>query len=108
MTLQLDPEKHRIETQTATVGEQVTVPYHPLGISIRPLSPFDQTVMVSYLIPNDAEQRASGPGEGNEFIIREHVLDRGETENVELPYYATGTSVYVPVDDDSTFVYFLA
>ncbi|SEL18908.1 hypothetical protein [Haloferax larsenii] len=107
MTLKLEPETHRIETQTATVGCRVTIPYHAVGISIHPISPFAQSVTVSYLVPNDAEKRPSGPGEGNEFTVKELVLGLGEYDDVELPFYATGTTVFSPVDDENTFVYFL-
>ncbi|WP_281193711.1 hypothetical protein [Halorubrum sp. F4] len=107
MTLQLDPEKYRIETQTAIVGEIVTVPYHSVGISIHPLTPFEQSVTVSYLVPNDADERPSGAGGGNEFTIEERIFGLGDHSDVEIPYYATGTTVFSPVDDESTFVYYL-
>ncbi|MFC7165902.1 hypothetical protein [Halospeciosus flavus] len=107
MTLTVEPEKYRIETQTATVGDTVTVPYHSVGISVHPLTPFEQSVTVSYLVPNDADSRASGAGDGNEFTIEERVFGLGEYADVELPYYATGTTVFSPVDDELTFVYYL-
>ncbi|QRV15054.1 hypothetical protein JMJ58_19435 [Haloterrigena salifodinae] len=107
MTLRVEPEKYRIETQTATVGDTVTIPYHSVGISIRPLTPFSQSVAVSYLAPTD-DEKTSGPGEGNDFTIEERVYALGEYDDVELPFYATGTTVFSPLDDESTFVYFLA
>ncbi|NUC72576.1 hypothetical protein HTZ84_09685 [Haloterrigena sp. SYSU A558-1] len=105
MTLTVEPQSYRIETQTGTVGDLITIPYHSKGISIRPLTPFSQSVAVSYLVPN--EEKSSGPGEGNEFSIEERVYGLGEHNDVELPFYATGTTVFSPLDDESTFVYFL-
>lgn len=108
MTLSKTQEKYQIETQTGVVGETITVPYHSVGISIHPLSPFGQSVSVSYLVPTDLDERKKGGGEGNEFTIEERVFGLGEYGEVELPYYATGTTVFSPLDDESTFVFFLA
>nr|BDD45095.1 hypothetical protein 27 [bacterium] len=102
MTLQVEPEEYRIETQTATVGDRVTIPYHSIGISIHPLTPFEQSVTVSYLVPSDIDD-----GEGNDYAIEERVFTAGEYGDVELPFYATGTTVFSPVDDDAVFVYYL-
>ena len=102
MTLQVEPETYRIETQTSAVGEKIGIPYHSIGISIHPLTPFDQSVTVSYLAPTETDE-----GE-NEFIVNELVFDFGDSSDVELPFYATGTTVFSPLDDESTFVYFLS
>ena len=107
MTLINEPETYRIETQTATVGDRVTVPYHSIGISVHPLTPFEQSVTVSYLVPTDADDRPDGGDGGNEFTVQELVFHMEDADDVKIPYYATGTTVFSPVDDDATFVYFL-
>ena len=107
MTLRVEPETYRIETQTSAVGEKIGIPYHSVGISIHPLTPFDQSVTVSYLAPTEADEKPYDDGE-NEFIINELVFDFGDSSDVELPFYATGTTVFSPLDDESTFVYYLS
>jgi hypothetical protein len=106
MTLKTEPEQYRIETKTATVGDTVSVPYHSVGISIHPLTPFAQSVTVSYLAPADAE--IDYDEAENQFTINELVYDLGDDHEIELPFYATGTTVFSPLDDESTFVYYLA
>ena len=101
MTLRVDPEEYRIESQTAVVGGTVTVPYHSIGISIHPLTPFDKSVAVSYLVPPDHDDQ------GNEFTINELSILADNDQTVGVPFYAAGTTVYSPLENETTSVYYL-
>lgn len=107
MTTDTQSERqYQIETQTALVGDDITVPYHSVGISIRQIIPFSDTVLVSYLVPTDGDH-SEGPGEGNTMTINELVFGLDDRDKVELPFYATGTTIFDPDNDESTFVYYL-
>ena len=93
-------EKHR--TQSA-VGSTVEIPGHAEAITVSDLSPFGETVTVSWLQPTDKPDK----GVVNEFEIRALRTDYSDENPVEIPRTAVSPTVWEPSEASVTTVYWL-
>jgi hypothetical protein len=93
-------EKHRL---TATVGESIEIPGGATAITITELSPFGNTVQVSWLQPVPAVDK----GVVNRGVVQSLRTDYTDENPVCLPYWSWAMTVYEPPDTTETVIYWI-
>lgn len=88
---------------TAIVGETVSIPGNATGITVSDLSPFGDTVQVSWLEPTEI----SGNVLNNELEINAIRTKYDDESPVALPPYAVATTLSEPVGSLDSIVYWL-
>lgn len=93
---------HTKKRTTAEVGKTVSIPGHATAITVSDLSPFGNTVQVSWLEPTDKQPKVT-----NEFTVYADYQDFIDEKPVDVPRSAVGTTVWEPPDSANSIVYWL-
>jgi hypothetical protein len=104
---QKSPSKEKREYDkkrtTTKVGKIVSIPGHAVGITIADLSPFGESVQISWLEPIAETDH----GVTNEFTVYSNRTNYADTSPVEIPYWAVAKTLYEPLDSVESVVYYL-
>lgn len=87
---------------TAKVGKTVSIPGHATAITVSDLSPFGNTVQVSWLEPTNEQTNIT-----NEYTIYADYQDFIDEKPVDVPRSAVGTTIWEPPDSANSIVYWL-
>lgn len=88
---------------TSKIGETVPIPGNATGITIADLSPFGESVQVSWLEPTEGDDHSVT----NEFTVCSVRTDYADDSPVEIPYWAVAKTLHEPLDSPESVVYFL-
>jgi len=93
--------KHRT---TAEVGDSLEIPGHAEAITIATLSPFGETVQVSWLQPDGT---GTDTGAVNHGVLHSDTTHYTDDDPVEIPHRAWAVTVHEPLESTETVVYWL-
>ncbi|UBF22666.1 hypothetical protein HRTV-25_gp85 [Halorubrum tailed virus 25] len=93
---------HTKKRTTAEVGKAVSIPGHAAAITVSDLSPFGNTVQVSWLEPDNEQPKIT-----NEYTIYADRQDFANPKPVDIPNRAVGTTIWEPPDSANSIVYWL-
>lgn len=88
---------------TSEVGETVEIPGYAIGITISDLSPFGETVQVSWLEPLDEPNH----GVVNRLEVHSNRADYADDSPVEIPRWAVAPTLWEPPESTESIVYWL-
>jgi hypothetical protein len=95
---------YRKNRATSTVGDYVSIPGHAVGVTISDLSPFGESVQVSWLEPTWKNNK----GIINKLRVNSYRTRYTDTSDVEIPYCAIAHTVWEPPDSDESVIYWLS
>lgn len=94
---------HKKNRTTANIGETVSIPGHATGITVSDLSPFGETVQVSWLEPVGGDDK----GVTNELEVFATRTSYADESPVEVPYWAVAPTLWEPPESSESVVYWL-
>lgn len=95
-------KSHNKKRTTATVGKTVSIPGNARAITVSELTPFGNSVQVSWLEPVDDKSKMT-----NEFEIHADKRDFIDENPVPIPNHAVGTTIWEPSNSSDSTVYWL-
>jgi hypothetical protein len=95
--------RYKKRRMTARVGDDVELPGNAEAVTICDLTPFGASVQISWL----EDLAGSDKGVTNRLELREARTRYNDENPIEIPRYATAVSVYEPLDDTESVVYYL-
>ena len=100
--VQTDPtQQYHKRLLTAEIGSTVEIPTGAIGIHLQEISPFFNSVLVTYFEPTDNE-----PDFLNEMTV--HAVEYDDEGAVEIPYYAVAPTTGDTHDRVSERAFYLA
>lgn len=93
---------HKKKRTTGKVGETVALPGNATAITVSDLSPFGDSVQVSWLEPVDTEAIVT-----NELTVYSNRTDYADKKPVEIPHSAVATTLWEPPESSESVVYWL-
>lgn len=89
--------------ETATIGDFISVPGNAIGITVSDLSPFGDTVQVSWLEPTNEQPKCM-----NQFEVHSTRTKYTDESEIEIPTYAVAPTLWEPPTSDESVVFWLA